>query len=120
MGGSGNDRISGNDVIGGGNDSDTLLGDSGRDRINGGPTGNDRLNGGSGNDRLVGGSGNDKLVAGTGRRDVLLGGRGNDRVNTRDNRGGDIANCGESRRDRDRAAVNRGDRVRGCERVSRQ
>jgi len=58
-------------------------------------------------------------VAGTGR-DRLAGGAGNDRLNTRDRRRGDSANCGESRRDRDRASIDRGDRVRGCERVNRR
>lgn len=121
-GGSGKDRLSGNsgnDRLDGGAASDRLSGNSGNDRLLGGRTGNDRLDGNSGNDRLVGGVGRDSLVAGTGR-DRLSGGRGNDRLNTRDRRPGDVANCGESRRDRDRAAVDRGDRVRGCERVRRR
>ncbi len=120
-GGSGGDRIgggSGKDVASGGSGSDRIAGNGARDRISG-QAGNDRLAGNSANDRLSGGAGKDSLVAGTGR-DRLLGGKGNDRLNTRDRRRGDLANCGESRRDRDRASVNRGDRVRGCERVRRR
>jgi len=139
LAGAGNDRISGlggNDIVCGGPGADRIAGGSGNDRL-GGEGGNDRISGGSGNDRLGGGSGNDRisgnasndrlsggagrdsLVAGAGR-DRLAGGRGNDRLNTRDRRPRDSANCGENRRDRDRASVDRGDRVRGCERVRRR
>ena len=116
-GNAGNDRIGGNegnDRIDGGDNSDRINGNSGNDRLAGGRTGNDRLSGNSGNDRLAGGSGRDRLVGGTGR-DRLSGGGGNDRLNTRNRRRGDRANCGAGRRDR--ASVDRGDRVRGCERV---
>lgn len=121
-GGSGKDRISGNsgnDNLNGGAASDRISGNGGNDRLSGGSTGNDRLAGNSGNDRLAGGTGNDSLVAGTGT-DRLAGGPGNDSLNTRDRRRGDSANCGESRRDRDRASIDRGDRVRNCERASRR
>jgi len=127
-GGSGNDTVnggSGNDVIAGGSGNDTLSGNEGNDRISGnsggdrisGNEGNDKLSGGSGGDRLSGNSGRDSLVGNSGR-DRLSGGSGNDRLNTRDRRRGDSANCGSGRRDR--ASVDRGDRVRGCERTTRR
>ena len=119
LGGSGNDRLSGNsgnDNLNGGDASDRISGNSGNDRLHGGRTGNDSLDGDSGDDVLIGGVGRDSLVAGIGR-DRLFGGRGNDRLNTRDRRPRDLANCGPNR---DRAAVDRGDRARGCERVRRR
>lgn len=120
LGGAGADRGrggAGNDTLDGGAGNDRLDGEGGNDRGSGGG-GRDRLGGGSGNDSLAGGSGGDRLTAGGGRN-RLSGGSGNDRLNTRNRRRGDSANCGESRRDRDRATVDRGDRVRGCERVRR-
>ena len=61
-------------------------GESGRDRLLGGP-GNDHLTGGPGNDRLLGQSGRDRLLggaastaAGGGGRDSCAGGVGRDRV----------------------------------------
>ena len=62
----------------------------------------------------------DEDAGGAERRDLLFGGRGTDLLNTRDLKGGDLANCGESRRDRDRAAIDRRDGVRGCELVRRR
>lgn len=52
VGGSGNDRLIGNDA------ANTLLGGGGRDSVAGG-NGNDSLDGGSGFDTMVGGAGND-------------------------------------------------------------
>lgn len=99
IGGSGRDRIFGNDVtntlnggrgkdtlIGNGGD-DTLLGKSGQDRLEGGD-GNDTLNGGSGDDIQSGGDGHDTLLGAAGHdtldgdkgRDELRGGGGNDRL----------------------------------------
>ncbi len=81
-GGSGNDRLIGNDVanrlIGGsGNDvldgrsgADTLIGDAGADNLDGG-FGDDFLSGGEGNDWLSGGAGSDALHGGDGS-DVAL------------------------------------------------
>jgi Ca2+-binding RTX toxin-like protein len=121
-----------NDVLEGGNGRDKLFGGTGNDRLNGG-AGNDTMRGDAGNDRLVGGSGNDVLNGGTGK-DTLDGGTGNDRLTGgslvnryRGGAGTDVisarngrvetVDCGSGRRDR--AVVDRRDRVRGCERVSR-
>ncbi|BDW87053.1 Hint domain-containing protein [Roseicyclus marinus] len=89
VGGSQNDTVIGNDAVnerldgGSGNDSlsggggnDTLLGGLGDDQLFGG-TGTDSLDGGSGNDTLSGGEGNDTLFGGVGN-DSLIGGDGND------------------------------------------
>jgi Ca2+-binding RTX toxin-like protein len=71
-------------------------------------------------DGLYGGSGNDWLRAGGSQSRApnrLYGGRGNDRLDTRD-QARDFVSCGPGR---DRAYVNRNDRVRrDCERVSRR
>ena len=112
-GGPGNDRL-----IGGQTNSrdpgkqDNLLGGGGRDFLDG-RAGNDKLEGGSGNDRLRGGGG----------RDVLRGGTGADRLEARELRSlgertaRDVVSCGTGRRDR--AIVDRRDRVTRCERVTR-
>jgi hypothetical protein len=84
---------------------DTLIGRRGRDFLLGrrgadclrGNGGRDRLSGGRGPDRLLGGIDQDRLFARDGMRDTV--------------------NCGRGRRDR--AVVDRRDRVRGCERVRR-
>jgi Ca2+-binding RTX toxin-like protein len=92
------DRITGTtgaDLIYGLGGADVLLGLNGNDVLNGG-RGNDLLDGGRGLDRLFGGPGNDTLRARDGRRDVV--------------------DCGPGR---DSAAVDRIDRVSGCERVKR-
>ncbi|MCB0875108.1 MAG: right-handed parallel beta-helix repeat-containing protein [Solirubrobacterales bacterium] len=73
----------------------------------------DRLIGGSGSDRLAGKGGGDKIVGGNGGPDCLLGGSGPDRIRAVNGRR-DVVTCGHGR---DRATVERGDRVRGCERV---
>ena len=81
----------------------TRKGTQGRDRLAGTPGadhivglgGADLLNGRAGNDRIVGGGGNDRIRSGPGSRDVLR--------------------CGPGK---DRATVDRRDRVRGCERVA--
>ena len=94
--------------------NDTLIGDSGNDRLYG-AGGNDSLRGGPGNDRLYGGGGNDTLNGGRGRNSYS-GGPGNDTIRAR-NAKKETVNCGRGRRDR--ASVDRKDRVRGCERVKR-
>lgn len=91
-GGSGADRITGNDVgntifgnsghdritaLGGG---DTLYGDNGNDTIDGG-AGTDGITGDLGNDSLIGGAGDDGIDGGEGN-DRLLGGDGNDTIFT--------------------------------------
>jgi len=110
------DRLTGTnrgDVIYGRGGPDRLRGRGGSDCIWGG-TGNDRIYGGSGADKLHGATGNDVLIASAGR-DRLWGGYGADRIYARDGQR-DWINCGPGR---DRAVVDRGDRVRGCERVLR-
>jgi Ca2+-binding RTX toxin-like protein len=114
FGGVGSDRMSG------GRGDDRLLGDDadrgvgGSDRLSGN-AGNDLLVGRSGSDRLSGNAGNDRLIGGRGRN-RLRGGAGNDRLDSV-NGSSDRLDCG---RGRDRARVDRIDRVRGCERVSRR
>lgn len=95
--------------------ADRLVGTNGPDELRG-LAGNDRLSGLGGDDRLSGGEGNDRLTGGRGT-DTLLGGPGNDVLSARDGKR-DTVDCGKGRRDR--AVVDRRDRVRGCERVSRR
>ena len=85
---------------------------TGRKLLVGGNT-NDRLIGGAGSDRLAGRDGADKIVGGRGGPDCLLGGKGLDRVRAV-NGHRDVIKCGGGR---DRATVERRDRVRDCERV---
>jgi RTX calcium-binding nonapeptide repeat (4 copies) len=87
--------LGGNDVLRGRGDDDCLIGSTGRDRLLGGP-GYDRLTGGKGADTLVGGAGNDVVDARNGHAELV--------------------SCGSGR---DRARVDRSDRVRNCERVTR-
>lgn len=94
----------GEDMLRGGSDADTL----------GGGDGDDVLFGGDGIDRLYGDDGDDRLSGGEGRN-MLYGGRGQDRIEAR-NRRRDRVYCGPGR---DVAEVDRGDRVRDCERVLR-
>lgn len=80
VGGSGNDRITGNvadNVLSGKAGNDHLNGGHGDDRLNGG-TGHDTLWGSFGNDRLYGEDGNDFLAGGENGNDYLNGGNGND------------------------------------------
>lgn len=67
-----------------------------------------------GNDRLAGGAGDDRLVGGAGRN-VYSAGPGSDRILAR-NGVRDLIDCGSGR---DTARVDRHDRVRACESVSR-
>lgn len=76
-----------------GRGDDALTGDR-RTNVLGGRRGPDRITGGGGRDRLLGGRGRDFLLAADGERDLV--------------------DCGPGR---DRAVVDRRDRVRGCERV---
>jgi hypothetical protein len=123
----GNDRLlgaAGKDVLAGGGGEDRLGGGDGGDLLFGG-SGGDRLAGGSGNDRLHGGNGRDRLRGGPGG-DRLLDGRGSDRL--RGNAGNDALIASLYRRDRDlvsggrgrdKASVNKRDRVRSVERFFR-
>ncbi len=103
-GGDGNDRIRGNDG------DDDLLGGRGRDRLYGG-RGNDALRGNFETDWLRGHSGND-LIVGGGGHNRLYGGPGNDTLIAWQNRRGVDRVYGG--RGRDRAFVDRGDRVRSA------
>lgn len=109
-------RISGrrgNDRICGRAGRDRLLGNAGNDRLFGGK-GADLLRGGRGADLLRGGRGADRLIGGPGR-DRLFGGAGPDVIRAVDGRR-DLVDCGPGR---DRANVDRFDRVLNCESVNR-
>ncbi len=103
--------------------ADTLIGRAGADRLRGlagndrllGGAGRDRLEGGRGNDTLLGGAGNDTLLGGAGR-DRFEGGPGNDTIEAADGISETIR-CGPGR---DTVRADRGDRLTGCERVSRR
>jgi hypothetical protein len=88
-----------------------LTGGAGRDLLLG-YAGDDELRGGGGNDSLHGGKGGDLLNGGTGR-DFIEADEGSDRVRARDGRR-DTVDCG---RGTDRAATDRGDRRKHCERA---
>lgn len=103
----------GGDVLDGGDGSDRLAGADGNDRLQGG-FGSDVLRGGLGRDVLVGGPGNDQLLPGPGA-DRVAAGDGDDVVDARDGIR-ETVDCGPGS---DRARVDRRDRPRGCERVSR-
>ncbi len=126
LGGAGADRLlggAGNDRLLGGAGKDRLLGGAGKDRLLGG-AGNDRLLGGAGRDRLEGGRGNDTLLGGAGAdrlrggagRDRFEGGPGNDTIKAADGISETIR-CGPGR---DTVRADHGDRLTGCERVSRR
>jgi Ca2+-binding RTX toxin-like protein len=107
--------LGGNDRIRGGGGNDLIRGGSGHDRIDGGK-GNDRIYGDRGRDNLSGGRGADRIVGGK-HADRLSGGPGADSLSSRDRRRRERVLGG---RGSDRAKVDRGDRVRGVERVSRR
>ncbi len=112
LGTNGPDRLTGGaagDVVIGFGAADRMRGEGGHDCLVGGP-GADRLTGGDGDDRLAGGRGADTLVGGPGANAYDAGG-GNDVVRARNGRA-EIVRCGPGR---DRAYVDRRDRVRGCE-----
>lgn len=75
--------LSGNDLLTGGAGSDSLHGGGGDDALFAGPgdTSGDFMDGGNGNDTVGGGPGNDTLVGGT-NSDIIFGGEGNDLINT--------------------------------------
>ncbi len=81
---------SGNDVLVGTEESETICGGAGHDVIFG-KAGDDTLRGGKGNDRMFGGAGNDILVGASGS-DEIGGGRGKDTL--RGKRGPDLLNGG--------------------------
>jgi Ca2+-binding RTX toxin-like protein len=106
--------LAGADALFGAAGDDCLTGGAGDDWLAGGD-GNDKLDGGTGNDRLDGGAGNDTLTAGSGTN-AIRAGAGNDVVDAV-NRKRETIDCGKGR---DRATVDRTDRVRGCEKVKRR
>jgi Ca2+-binding RTX toxin-like protein len=113
----GNDKLSGddgNDTLYGAGGKDTLKGGKGKDKLFGGD-GNDTLDGGDGKDSLDGGRGNDKL---TGGKDVnkLKGGAGDDNVNAKNGKK-ETVDCGSGKKDK--ASVDKTDKVKGCEKVKR-
>ena len=93
---------------------DVVYGSAQDDLVSAGP-GNDLIYGRGGDDLLLAGDGNDVVSAGVGR-DVVVGDRGRDRLDTRD-RSADLLTGGPGR---DRARVDRRDRVTGVESVSRR
>jgi Ca2+-binding RTX toxin-like protein len=116
-GGKGKDRINGlagADCLFGEAGNDTLKGGKGNDKLSGG-TGNDKLDGGDGKDGLDGGDGNDKLTGGA-ATNTYKGGKGNDTINAR-NRKRELVNCGKGKKDK--ATVDKRDRVKGCEKLKR-
>jgi Ca2+-binding RTX toxin-like protein len=84
LGGSGNDRLTGNGIanrLDGNDGNDAASGNGGNDTLDGG-NGNDSLDGGVFNDILFGGAGSDSLNGGSGT-DSLFGGEGYDTADYR-------------------------------------
>jgi Ca2+-binding RTX toxin-like protein len=110
------------DTLSGGGGGDVVLALGGGDRVNGGGghdcllgyAGGDVLRGQAGSDRLTGGRGADLLDGGPGVN-AYDAGPGRDVVEARNGKR-ELVRCGSGR---DRARVDRRDRVRACERVSR-
>jgi hypothetical protein len=113
-GGSGQDRLiaAGPSRLSGGGGDDVLIGRRGDDLLEGDAS-LELLVGGSGADRVAGGAGSDQIAGGHGR-DRISGGPGHDFVRAADGDPDEI-HCGSGR---DRAFVDRGDNVSGCERVT--
>jgi hypothetical protein len=111
----------GDDVLRGGPFRDLLRGDTGNDRMFGG-RGRDRLSVGPGRDLAKGGKGPDLIVnvSSVGgvpddrAPDRVFGGPGKDSIDVAQELPGDRVACG---RGRDDAFRDRGDSVRGCEKV---
>ncbi len=109
FGGEGDDRLS----VPAAHAYGLVTGGDGNDTLTGGALA-DRLTGEGGADRILGNGGGDQLTGGAGR-DRIMGGAGADIVRARDV-SRDRVSCGSGR---DRATIDRRDRVSGCERVSR-
>ncbi len=113
----GDDRVSagaGDDRVFGRSGDDGASGNAGNDRVSAG-TGNDRAYGRSGDDGVSGNAGDDRVDGGTGR-DRLFGRGGDDLIDARDTER-DVVYCGTGR---DTVRADRGDLLRGCERVFRR
>ncbi|MEA2481117.1 MAG: hypothetical protein QOJ07_3039 [Thermoleophilaceae bacterium] len=94
--------------------NDKLSGGDGNDKLYG-AGGNDVLSGGKGNDKLYGGGGNDKLTGGPGVN-TYSGGAGNDTLNAQNGKK-ETVDCGPGKKDK--ATVDKHDKVKGCEKVKR-
>jgi Ca2+-binding RTX toxin-like protein len=101
-------------TIVGNSKSNTLRGTRKRDVICG-LGGNDRIRGLGGNDVIIGGPGRDSLNGNSGR-DRLYGNGGNDKLVSRDRKIGEPLNGGSGR---DKATVDRGDRMKSIEKSVR-
>lgn len=101
------------DVLRGTAAGDRLLGRAGSDRLSG-LAGADCLNGGRGRDSLRGGTGSDRLAGGP-ESNSYAAGAGSDTVNALNGRLERVA-CGPGR---DSVRADQGDRLLGCELVSR-
>jgi hypothetical protein len=115
-GSSGDDSLRGSasaDAVYGRSGDDRLAGLAGADCMSGG-SGDDVLSGGAGDDSLEGDKGADVIRTGAGSN-VVRGGSGRDAISARNGRS-DAVDCGSGR---DRATVDRTDRVLGCEVVRR-
>ena len=108
------DGTAGGDWLQGFGGNDRLRGRAGHDCLDGGP-GRDRLEGEGGSDALRGGAGADTLIggAGTNRDDA---GPGNAVMQAANGRR-ETVRCGSGT---DRVRADRGDRLVGCERVTRR
>jgi uncharacterized delta-60 repeat protein len=95
--------------------NDKLTGTPKADTIHG-LRGNDRIFGVGGRDKLFGDAGNDLLDGGKGR-DTYSGGPGNDTIKAADGVAEKV-DCGKGKNDR--ATVDKGDDVSGCEHVTRK
>jgi predicted acyl esterase len=93
------------DALSGTPAADRLVGRRGNDRIKA-RAGADCAAGNQGRDRISGGSGDDKLTGGAGNDVIKAGG------------GSDLVDCGAGRHDR--ALVDAGDSVSGCEKLRRK
>jgi Ca2+-binding RTX toxin-like protein len=110
------------DTLDGTSAGDLIFGLAGKDSIRG-LGGNDCLIGEGGGDRLLGGEGADRLTGG-GAADTLVGGSGVNRYDA--GSGNDVVRAANGRRElvscgpgRDRARVDRRDRARSCEQLTR-
>lgn len=81
-----------NNRLVGTNKADTIAGSGGDDNISG-KGGRDRLYGDSGRDKVSGGKDRDDVFGGKGA-DNLFGNDDNDYINSADNRGADVVDCG--------------------------
>ena len=87
----------GNDIIYGGDDTDSIDGGTGNDQIFGGSGTGETISGGEGNDQIFGGSGSDSIDGGDGNDQIfaadmvggfIFGGEGDDQINDETSNGG--------------------------------